>query len=59
MLILGSEAHGLSAEKFASIDAQVRIDLEISVESLNLGVAAGVILFEARRQCLPTAPNSR
>ncbi|HEY2867021.1 MAG TPA: RNA methyltransferase [Pyrinomonadaceae bacterium] len=51
LLILGSEAHGLSQELTTRADTTVRIAMTESVESLNLAVSAGVILFEARRQC--------
>jgi len=50
MLILGSEAHGLSQEKVGGAAATIRIPLDEPVESLNLAVAAGIILFEAKRQ---------
>ena len=49
MLVFGSEAHGLSDEERERVDEIVRIPMEREVESLNLAVAAGVILFEARR----------
>lgn len=50
LLIFGSEAHGLSREKLASVDEKLLIPMENGVESLNLGVSAGIILFEAKRQ---------
>ncbi|MEQ1605862.1 MAG: RNA methyltransferase [Pyrinomonadaceae bacterium] len=50
LVVFGSEAHGLSAEELAMCDASVRIPLTTGVESLNLAVAAGIILFEAKRQ---------
>ncbi len=50
LLILGSEAHGLSIEQLASVNETILIPMENSVESLNLGVSAGIILFEAKRQ---------
>ena len=50
LLILGSEAHGLSDDKLSMTDSRARIDTEGEVESLNLAVSAGVMLFEARRQ---------
>lgn len=50
LLIFGSEAHGLSVEALDAANENVGIPIESSVESLNLGVAAGIILFEARRQ---------
>lgn len=50
LLIFGSEARGLSEEEFAQIDENLLIPMANQVESLNLAVSAGVILFEARRQ---------
>ena len=51
LLILGSEAHGLSKGELAAIDEKIKIPMENRVESLNLAVSAGVILFEAKRHC--------
>lgn len=50
MLIFGSEAHGLSVEELASVDQKIIIPMADGVESLNLAVSAGIIMFEARRQ---------
>jgi TrmH family RNA methyltransferase len=50
MLVFGSEAHGLSGEEKSLLDDTIRIPMADGVESLNLSVSAGVILFEARRQ---------
>ena len=50
MLIFGSEAHGIAGAVLTAVDSTVRIPIEQSVESLNLAVSAGAILFEARRQ---------
>jgi TrmH family RNA methyltransferase len=50
LLIFGSEAHGLNADEREKIDESLLIPMENNVESLNLAVACGVILFEARRQ---------
>ena len=50
LLIFGSEAHGLSAEDIRKIDEHLVIPMENDVESLNLAVACGIILFEAKRQ---------
>ncbi len=50
LLIFGSEAHGLSDTELASIDEAVKIPMENDVESLNLAVSAGIILFEAKRE---------
>jgi TrmH family RNA methyltransferase len=49
-LIIGSEAHGLGVEKIALCDESFRIPMAEPVESLNAAVAAGIVLFEARRQ---------
>jgi len=50
LLVLGSEAHGLPDELLAKTADRISIPMQPPVESLNLGVAAGVILFEASRQ---------
>jgi tRNA G18 (ribose-2'-O)-methylase SpoU len=50
MLVLGSEAHGLNERELAVIDETIVIPMENEVESLNLAVSSGIILFEAKRQ---------
>lgn len=50
LLIFGSEAHGLSGVGPGKVAETMRIPMENNVESLNLAVSAGIILFEARRQ---------
>lgn len=50
MLIFGSEAHGLGVEELTSVDQKILIPMADGVESLNLAVSAGVIMFEARWQ---------
>lgn len=50
LLILGSEAHGLNPGEIRLIDETVFIPMENDVESLNLAVSVGIILFEAKRQ---------
>lgn len=52
LLIFGSEAHGLSLEQLNHVDEKILIPMENGVESLNLGVSAGIILFEAKRRVL-------
>jgi len=49
-LLLGGEGSGLSNELIEQADRRLRIPLRTPVESLNVAVAAGIILFEARRQ---------
>lgn len=50
LLLLGGEGPGLPADLIAGADVRLRIPLPPQVESLNVAVAAGVILFEAQRQ---------
>ena len=50
LLIFGSEAHGLGDIELEKIDGKIRIPMGNTVESLNLAVSAGIILFEAKRQ---------
>jgi TrmH family RNA methyltransferase len=49
-LIVGPESTGLSSEEIEAIDETVRIPMQGSVESLNVAVATGVLLYEAARQ---------
>jgi len=51
-LIVGRESTGLTAEEIAAADEVVRIPMQGVTESLNVAVAAGIILFEAARQRL-------
>jgi len=49
-LIVGPESTGLSAAEIAAAGAAVCIPMQGSVESLNVAVAAGIILYEANGQ---------
>lgn len=51
-LLLGGEGHGLGADLLAAADAGVSIPMQPPVESLNVAVAAGLLVYEARRQRL-------
>ena len=48
--LLGAEGPGLPADLLARGDRQVRIPMTGTAESLNLAVAAGLLLYEAARQ---------
>lgn len=52
LLIFGSEAHGLSTEERSLVDESLIIPMEAEVESLNLAVSCGIILYEAKRNWL-------
>ena len=54
-LLFGSEGGGLPTPVAAAADARATIPLRAPVESLNVGVAAGVLFFEAARQRGPSA----
>jgi len=49
-LIMGSEGEGISAEYLKKTDLQVSIPLLGEIESLNVSVAAGVMMYEVVRQ---------
>jgi 23S rRNA (guanosine2251-2'-O)-methyltransferase len=50
VLIMGSEGTGISPELLRLSDKQVRIPMQGKIESLNVSVSAGIILYEAVRQ---------
>ncbi|MBN1337876.1 MAG: 23S rRNA (guanosine(2251)-2'-O)-methyltransferase RlmB [Bacteroidales bacterium] len=49
-IIMGSEEDGISPELLSLSDTQVKIPVEGKTLSLNVSVAAGILIFEARRQ---------
>ena len=49
-LVLGPESTGFTDEELAKADQKVSIPMKGSAESLNVSVAAGILLFEAARQ---------
>jgi TrmH family RNA methyltransferase len=49
-LVVGGEGAGVPDELRAAAQLRVRIPMTAGLESLNVAVAAGVLLFEARRQ---------
>jgi 23S rRNA (guanosine2251-2'-O)-methyltransferase len=50
VLILGSEDKGISRELTALSDHQIKIPMTGMIESLNVSVAAGILLYEMLRQ---------
>ncbi|WP_201296818.1 TrmH family RNA methyltransferase [Nocardiopsis sp. FR6] len=51
-LLFGSEYPGLPEESIQRSDLRIRIPMVGTAESLNLSVAAGIVLYEARRNTL-------
>lgn len=49
-LVVGTEKHGVSQEVLEQCDEHIIVPMTGMVESLNVSVAAALILFEARRQ---------
>jgi 23S rRNA (guanosine2251-2'-O)-methyltransferase len=49
-IVLGSEGRGISANLASHCDAEVAVPTRGRVDSLNVSVAAGIILYEIRRQ---------
>ena len=49
-LVVGNEGAGLGEDLLEEVSARVSIPMRGGVESLNVAVAAGVLLFEAARQ---------
>jgi TrmH family RNA methyltransferase len=58
VLVLGNEASGLGPELGAVIDEEVTIPMAGRAESLNVGMAATLLCFEAARQRSGTAGGS-
>ena len=50
VVLMGGEGPGLTADVMAAADARVTIPMNAGVESLNVAVAAALILYEAKRQ---------
>ncbi len=55
-IVIGNEAAGLPDEVLRQTSFGVRIAMSGAAESLNAAVAAGILLYEARRQ--PPAPGA-
>ncbi len=55
LLILGNEAHGLPKSVQNAANRCVRIEMELGTDSLNVSVAAGIILHSLRRRGEPVS----
>ena len=49
-LVIGTESTGLTEEWRNDSTAKIRIPMEGKLDSMNLSVAAGILIFEAKRQ---------
>ncbi len=49
-IIVGTEATGLSEEWLENSDQNIIIPMEGKIDSMNVSVAAGILIFEAKRQ---------
>lgn len=56
-VLMGGEGSGLPAEVLAGVDARVSIPMSPATESLNVAVAAALMLYEAKRQRALGAPK--
>ena len=50
VLVMGSEEKGISRELLSLADKTIRIPMKGSIASLNVSVAAGILLYEIIRQ---------
>ncbi|HZQ91681.1 MAG TPA: 23S rRNA (guanosine(2251)-2'-O)-methyltransferase RlmB [Terriglobales bacterium] len=57
-LVLGAEGHGLHEQLRKKCDFLVRIPMAGQVPSLNVSVAAGVVMYEVARQRRTKVPNA-
>ncbi len=55
-IVVGTEATGLSCEWLNAADEKIKIPMLGEIDSLNVSVSAGILLFEARRQT-PKSPK--
>lgn len=58
LILLGNEGAGLSPGLAALADSAVRIPLAAGVESLNVAIAAALLVYEARRQRSPDSATT-
>ncbi|MFZ0884956.1 MAG: RNA methyltransferase, partial [Candidatus Acidiferrales bacterium] len=58
-IFIGNEGAGLPPEVEHAADARISIPIAESVESLNAGIAASIVLYEAARQRKGTTDEHR
>ncbi|MGC1626551.1 MAG: RNA methyltransferase [Candidatus Acidiferrales bacterium] len=58
-IFIGNEGSGLLQEVEHAADARISIPIAESVESLNAGIAASIVLYEAARQRKDTADDRK
>ncbi|MGC1597951.1 MAG: TrmH family RNA methyltransferase, partial [Candidatus Acidiferrales bacterium] len=58
-IFIGNEGSGLLPEVEHAADARISIPIAESVESLNAGIAASIVLYEAARQRKDTADDRK
>jgi TrmH family RNA methyltransferase len=56
-IFIGSEGAGLPRDLIAQMNETIAIQHSATVESLNAGVAASIVLYEVARQSSPQQPN--
>jgi TrmH family RNA methyltransferase len=56
-VLVGNEGDGLAAETVARCDLRVAIPMLGTATSLNVSVAAGVVLYEVRRKAMAAEPE--
>lgn len=49
-LLFGGEGEGIGADVLRAADSRITIPMQPAVESLNVAVATGILVYEARRQ---------
>jgi TrmH family RNA methyltransferase len=48
--VVGTEASGLSYEWLENSSKNIRIPMQGEIDSMNVSVSAGILIFEAKRQ---------
>jgi tRNA (guanosine-2'-O-)-methyltransferase len=56
-IVLGNEHRGISEAAAAGADEKIYIPMLGMVQSLNLSVTAGILMWEYRRQSIQSTPN--